>query len=131
MEDSATNATTASDPPYLWMGGPKQRGILGILWFCSSTLIVCIWSTLHFSIPTRRYTITRRFFLQVPWMVLAFLAPEVLLFLAINEWITAGVLLKKVLKFHPQLARPGMLAHMYNWIRGRAKSKDVSSLKLL
>jgi len=59
-------------------------------------------------------------------MILAFLAPEVLLFLAINERITAGVLLKKVWKFHGDLAKPGRLARMYDWVRGRKKSKLVS-----
>jgi hypothetical protein len=43
-------------------------------------------------------------------MILALLAPELLLFLAINERISAGILLKKALKFHPHLAKRGMLA---------------------
>jgi hypothetical protein len=60
-------------------------------------------------------------------MILALLAPELLLYLAINEMVTARVLLRKVLKFHPHLAKPGMLAGMYNWIRGRGESKDVSA----
>src|SRR5258706_10309301 len=127
MDNLATNTTTPSNPPYLWMREPKQRGTFGIISFCFSTLVICIWSTLHFNIPIRRYTATRRFFLQVSWMILALLAPEVLLYLAINERITATLLLKQVLKFHPHLAKPGMLAHIYNWIRGGAKSKDVST----
>ena len=60
-------------------------------------------------------------------MFIALLAPEVLFFLALNERITAGVLLKKVLTFHPRLAKPGMFTRMYNWIRGRAEPKDVSA----
>ena len=60
-------------------------------------------------------------------MFFALLAPEALLFLAIEERIVAGNLLKSVLKFHPHLAKPGMFTRMYNWIRGRAESKDVSA----
>jgi hypothetical protein len=60
-------------------------------------------------------------------MVIALLAPEALLCLAINERIRAGILLKKVLKFHPDLAKPGMLTRMFNYIRGRAMSKEVSA----
>ena len=56
-------------------------------------------------------------------MFISLLAPEFLLFLAINERIDAELLLKKVLEFHPHLAKPGMLPDMYNWIRRRA---DVS-----
>ena len=126
MENPATNNTTPSSPSYKVMGEPNQRGTFGITSFCLSTLIICIWSTLHFNIPIKRYTDTRRFFLQVSWMIVALLAPEVLLYLAINERITAGILLKKVLKYHPHLAKPGILARMHNWIRGRAEPKDVS-----
>ena len=127
MENTATNTTIPGNPPYNWMGEPKQRGTFGIMSLCFSTLIICIWSTLHFNVPTKRYTVTRRFFIQVFWMILALLAPEVLLFLAINERITAGVLLKKVLKFHPHLAKPGMFTRTYNWICGRAEAKGVSA----
>ena len=127
MSNPATNTTSPSDPSYLWEGEPKKRGTYGIISFCFSTLTICIWSALHFNIPIRRYTATRRLFLQVAWMFIALIAPELLLYLAINEMIKARILLKKVLKFHPHLAKPGMLASMYNWIRGRAESKDVST----
>ena len=109
------------------MGEPDQRGTCGIISFCSTTLIICTWSTLHFNIPKRRYTVTRRFVVQAIWMFIALLAPEFLLFLSINERIKAGILLKKVLEFHPHLAKPGMFTRMYDWIRGRAESKDVSA----
>jgi hypothetical protein len=62
------------------------------------------------------------------WMVIALLAPEVLLYLAIMERISAGALLKKVLESHPHLAKPGMLAGMSNYIWRRAQSKDVSTM---
>ena len=124
MENTTANTTTPSNPPYLWIGDHKQRTTFGILSFCFSTLIVCVWSTLHFNTPTSRYTAARRVFVQVSWMLFALLAPEVLLYLAVNERINAGALLKGVLKHHPHLAKPGMLARMYNYFFGRA---DVSA----
>ena len=127
MENPATNTITPINPPYKWMGEPKQRGTFGIISLCFSTLIICIWSTVHFNIPVKRYTVTRRCFTQVSWMFIALLAPELLLYLAINERITAGVLLEKVLNSHPHLAKPGMLARLYSWIRGRTEPKDVSA----
>jgi hypothetical protein len=60
-------------------------------------------------------------------MIISLLAPEVLLYLAINERIRAGVLLKKVLRYHPHLAKPGMLTRVLNYIRGRTMSKEVSA----
>src|ERR1700749_745530 len=103
MENTVANTTTHANPPYLWVGEPKQRTTFGILSFCFSTLVICVWSTVHFNIPRRRLTNTRRFFLQVAWMLVALLAPEFLLFLAINERIDAGFVLGKVLEFHPEL----------------------------
>ena len=126
MENPANNTTIPINPSHKWVGEPKERGTFGIISLCFSTLIICIWSTLHFNVPTRRYTVTSRFFVQVSWMFIALLAPEVLLFLAINERIGAGMLLKKVLRFHPHLAKPGMFTRTYNWIRGRPESKEVS-----
>ena len=129
MANPATNTTSPSDPSYGWRGEPKERGTFGIISLCFSTLIICIWSTLHFNVPAKRYRTTRRVFIQASWMFIALIAPEALLFLAINERITAGVLLKKVLKFHPHLAEPGMFTgvSVYNWIRGRAEPKGVSA----
>ena len=60
-------------------------------------------------------------------MIFALLAPEVLLYLAIHEWITAGELLKEVHKLHPHLDKPGLFTRMCNWIRGRAEPKYVSA----
>jgi len=57
-------------------------------------------------------------------MVVALLAPEVLLYMAINERFDATRLMKRALEFHPRLAKPGMLARVYNYVR--AKLKDVS-----
>ena len=127
MDNLVTNTTTPSNPPYKWVGESKQRSTFGILSICFSTLIICTWSTLHFNVPVKRYSAIRRFVFQVSWMIFALLAPEVLLYLAIHEWIKADRLLKKVLMFHPHLAKPGLFTRMYNWIPGCAEPKDVSA----
>jgi len=88
-------------------------------------MLICVWSTLHLNIPSKRHTPTRRFFLQVSWMVVALLAPEALLFLAINERIDATVLMKRALDSHPRLAKPGMRARIYNYIRAKLKHVSV------
>ena len=118
MENPATDTTTPSYPRIRWKAEPNQRGTSAIASLCASTLIICIWSAVHYNIPIRRYTDTRRFFLQASWMLIALLGPEVLLFLAINESITAHNLLEEVRKVHPDLAEPRMFTRMYNWVRG-------------
>jgi len=57
-------------------------------------------------------------------MVIALLAPEIVLYLAITDRIDATALVRRTLEFHPHLAKPGMLARVYNYIR--AKLKHVS-----
>jgi len=112
------------NPPYFWVEPSKQRSTFGILSVCFATTIICVWSTIHLNVPFIRHTRTRRFFLQVSWMVVALLAPEALLYLAMNEKAIATGLMKRALVSHPRLAKPGMLARAYNYIR--AKLKDVS-----
>jgi len=60
-------------------------------------------------------------------MSIALFAPQFLLYFAINEWVDAAILVKKTLAFHPQLAKRGMFISMYNYIRGLAKPKVVST----
>jgi hypothetical protein len=129
MDETSQNTTTPSDPPFLWVEEPKQRSTFGIFSLCFSTLIVCVWSTVHLNIPTARCSSTRRFFVQVFWMLIALLAPEVLLFLAMNQRIRASALVKEAVECLPSryLAKPGILARVYSYVLGRAKSGHVSA----
>lgn len=129
MENPATATVASSNPPYLWVEGPKQRDTFGIFSFCFSTIIICIWSTLHFDIPITRQSRTQRLFLHVPWGLVALLAPEALLCAAIHQRIDAGVLAKQALQYLPsqQLTKPGRLACVLNYILRRRKSGEVST----
>jgi len=60
-------------------------------------------------------------------MAVALVAPEFLLLLALQERLVTSCLLEKVREFHPHLVKPGLLARMYHYIRGPAKSKYVST----
>ena len=99
MENHASNATTAENPPFAWVEEPNERGTFGVLSFCFSTMIICVWNTLHFNIPTTRYRRTHRIFLRVFWMFIALLAPEVVLYIAINQRIDASSLAKQAKKY--------------------------------
>jgi len=127
MENPVTNNTTPGNPTYLWMEGPKQRGTTGIVTICISTLVICVWSTVHFSVPTKRRTPGHRFSTKVLWTLIALLAPEFLLYLAIIEWTDAAYLMKKTLASHPRLGKRSTLTCMYNYICGLAWPTDVST----
>jgi hypothetical protein len=124
MGDPAADTTTPSDSPSSWVAEPTQRGSYGIISLCLSTLLISIWSTLHFNVPTRRCSTTRRFFFQVLWMLIALVVPEILLCSAIHERLNARNLVKKVLEFHPDLRKPRMHTRIYNWFR---RLVDVSA----
>jgi len=128
MDNPPRNTSTHDRPSFLWVEEPKRRGTFGILSLCFSTLVICVWSTLHFDIPTIRHSRTRRCFLQIRWTVFALFAPEALLYSAILERIGAEALVKAA-EEHFQDRKPGMFTRAYNYIfrRAKAKSEDVST----
>ena len=101
-----TNATDPGNYLQRWGDEPNYRGTFGIILLCFGTLITCIWNTLHFNIPTRRYYPVPRLLLKFFWTAIALYAPELLLFLAINERINADTLVKRVLELNPHLVGP-------------------------
>jgi len=115
MENPANNTTTPGDPSFSWKPEPTQRGTFGIFSFCLSTLIICVWSALHFDIPATRHTLTHRIFIQVSWMVVALIAPEVLLCAAINQRVDAEILMAKA------AAEPTILARLFYLVTRRAR----------
>ena len=82
---------------------------------------------MHFNVPSRRQTKSRRFLLQVGWMLISLFAPEVLLLFAVNERVDAGFLMKKVQEYHPELVKPGMIDRIRNYIRGLVNPNEVST----
>jgi hypothetical protein len=128
MGGPASNTTTPSQPAYSWVEEPKQRGTFGILSLCLTTMIICVWSAVHMDIPHTRHSSTRRFLIRVGWMLIALIAPEALLYLAINQRIQAHTLEKRAAKYlqSQPMAKPGMLARGLNYILRRAKPDSVS-----
>jgi len=124
MENPANNTATPGDPSFLWKPEPTQRGTFGIFFFCFSTLIICVWSALHFDIPATRIPIdklTYKIFIPVFWMVVAVIAPEALLCAAINQRVDAEILMAKV------VAEPTILARLFYFVTRRAKPDAVST----
>ena len=62
--------------PYISGRENQSSGVLLNISLCFSTLIICIWSTVHFNIPVKRYTVTRCCFTQMSWMFIALLTPR-------------------------------------------------------
>jgi len=127
MGDFPSN-TTHSNPSFHWVEGPKVRGTLEIFNLCLSTLIICIWNSLHPDMPLQRYSSRRRLFCNIWWMGYALLAPEIVLMHAIMQRMNASALAKRAVdQLSPQSSpQPGMLTRLYNYYRRRGQLRDVS-----
>jgi hypothetical protein len=129
MESPASNTIRSSEPSCLWVERPKQRGTLEILTFCFTTMLVCVWSAVHLDIPNKRHSFSRRLLTRVFWMVAALFAPELLLYLAINQMVNAYHLETEATKYlrSQPVAGPGMFSRACNYILRREKVDDVST----
>ena len=66
-----------------WTDNPNTRGTLDIIFSCLSTIILCVWSVQHLNVPCESdRDITIR---KLQWVIFNILAPEFLLYLAIEE----------------------------------------------
>lgn len=72
-----------------WVSSPTQRGTLDIIWSCVSTLAICCWVMVHLNIPAKYDTKWIRFLRKARWLVLAVLAPELVMLFACGQWASA------------------------------------------
>jgi hypothetical protein len=77
---------------------PNVRGTLDIVWTCISILLLCTWSVQHLNIqPQVKARAVRQYirlivFLvkrKVKWMFLTLMAPEILIGLALSQFVAA------------------------------------------
>ncbi|KAJ8111286.1 hypothetical protein OPT61_g6084 [Boeremia exigua] len=74
-----------------WKPAPGERGTFGILSTCILTLLLCVYTSLHPNIPVNK--ITRWY--QKPWalktfgVVVGLFAPELVAFIAFQQWMWA------------------------------------------
>ena len=78
MDGIFGNASTS--PPARWKAEPYERGTFGILSTCIITLGLCVWTAIHLNVPARNGHL-RQLLRKVGWMVLGFLAPELVIVL--------------------------------------------------
>ena len=75
---------------------PTQRGTLDILWSCLFTVFLCIWIVVHPNIPPPGASRWHRFLDRIVQIILAALAPELILPVAVREWLDARQLAKVI-----------------------------------
>lgn len=63
------------------------RTLSSMLSSCASTVFLCTWATLHLDVPEDPdEPWKKRLLKRIGWTIVAFLAPEVILFMALEDW---------------------------------------------
>ncbi|RSM09198.1 hypothetical protein CEP52_004258 [Fusarium oligoseptatum] len=102
---------SASHRNATWEPEPTQRGTFSILSICLITLSLCVWTAVHLNIPSReersqneppgassekwsrkRFRWAAQTFRKAGWMILGILAPELVLFTALQQFWDATAL---------------------------------------
>ncbi|KAF8252092.1 hypothetical protein K440DRAFT_666710 [Wilcoxina mikolae CBS 423.85] len=86
-------APISNDAIVHWTSEPKTRGTAGILFSCVATLGLCVWTALHLNIdPTggkTKMTLPSRFLAKIIWAFTALIAPEIVLSIALHQFLIA------------------------------------------
>jgi hypothetical protein len=68
---------------------PSGRGTIGLLWSCTLTISLCIWTSLHLNIHRPGTGRSRAFCIKLKWAVVAILSPEFVVAVAIQQILEA------------------------------------------
>ncbi|KAI9754941.1 MAG: hypothetical protein M4579_004477 [Chaenotheca gracillima] len=81
-----------NDPTTSWVSEPDTRGTAGVLYSCVFTIYLCVWSAIHPNIPSV-FSFRKRKFLS---LLEALFAPELILYLAFEQRVSAKALQKRL-----------------------------------
>ncbi|KAF3026477.1 hypothetical protein E8E14_012958 [Neopestalotiopsis sp. 37M] len=103
--DHAANNITAlqKDAVYGWIPSQNYRCTADILWSCILTLTACVYTVLHLNVanlPSKKAGIIER--LKLKWVATALFAPELMLYLALTQFLEARWLKLKLQELQRQ-----------------------------
>lgn len=101
-----TDATsTASDgsignevPTVGWQSSPTTRGTWSIIIDCLVTLSLCVYTAIHPNVPRQGYTYWEFLRTRIKWVSVGIIAPELVVYTAWRQWISANHLNKQLIK---------------------------------
>ena len=79
-----------------WESGPSGRGSADILYNSACTLALCVWNSVHLNIPAVREDKWDTYRRKIKWVIIALLAPELLVFTAFQQWLAARKFLEEL-----------------------------------
>ncbi|KAI0973801.1 hypothetical protein F4678DRAFT_425898 [Xylaria arbuscula] len=72
-----------------WVSQPSYRGSYDILWTCIVTIFICTYTLLCLNVPAPNDSFFRIVRRRIKWMIIAILAPEIVLTFAVGQWSRA------------------------------------------
>ena len=79
-----------------WVSSSHVRGTTDILWSCILTLAACIYNAIHLNVPPMHEKRWRPIWRKAKWVLTALLAPEIVLYCAISQFMEATALVKEL-----------------------------------
>jgi hypothetical protein len=79
-----------------WVPDPRTRGTFGLFIGCVTTLVLCVWTSLHLNVPQKYESLAHRLTHKLGWMLLGVFAPELVVYTAWRQWMSANILCQKV-----------------------------------
>ena len=90
---SASNHTVING----WVSEPSNsRGTFTIVSSCITTLILCVYSAVHLNVPCHNDSELRRWLRTTKWVILGILGPELVVFVAWRQYVSATTLERAV-----------------------------------
>lgn len=94
-----------------WRSSPDGRGTLDIVWSCLFTVFICCWTASHPDIAYPGSSSTNSAVDKIVCLLVAAIAPEILVFISLCEWVAARDLLQK--RGISEIPRDWSIAHYY------------------
>ena len=82
----------------LWVDDPPGRGTWGLVYSCVFTILVCVYTAIHMNVPPIGEKKLVFWIRKIKWVGVAILAPEIVVFTAFLQWLTARMFLAKLIK---------------------------------
>jgi hypothetical protein len=71
-----------------WVSGPRTRGSFEIIYSCTFTLALCVYTAVHLNVPPSDSKFSH-ILRKTKWALIALIAPELVLYTAWHQWYQA------------------------------------------